>query len=263
MPVAEELTPGAGPQPRLYALSVAVRWGRNRALELASLRAVAEPYGAREAHDRPAPLTLPFPRAEREARVHADRGASGARASWPRRWSSCSAGSASDWPRGSGARSATAKLDHTRSLARAARARARRRLPLPDRPRGRAGGADPVRRPAGPSHLRHARASVPERRAGRVHRGQPVRRRRRGWRCASRSCPTRSRWTVSDPSWWIRGRARLRFRYLGREPEAWQDTWDVRTEEGLPRAVEITLVTRAGPRGVPQMLTVPMRAAAP
>ena len=55
----------------------------------------------------------------------------------------------------------------------------------------------------------------------------------------------------------------LRFRYLGREPEAWRDTWDVRTEEGLPRAVEITLVTRAGPRGVPQMLTVPMRAAAP
>ena len=55
----------------------------------------------------------------------------------------------------------------------------------------------------------------------------------------------------------------LRFRYLGREPEAWRDTWDVRTEEGLPRAVEITLVTRAGPRGVPQMLTVPMRAASP
>ena len=42
VPVAEELTPGAGPRPRLYALSVAVRWGSNRALELASLRAVAE-----------------------------------------------------------------------------------------------------------------------------------------------------------------------------------------------------------------------------
>ena len=41
VPVAEELTPDAGPQPRLYALSVAVRWGSNRALELASLRAVA------------------------------------------------------------------------------------------------------------------------------------------------------------------------------------------------------------------------------
>ena len=42
VPVAEELTPGAGPQPRLYALSVAVRWESHRALELASLRAVAE-----------------------------------------------------------------------------------------------------------------------------------------------------------------------------------------------------------------------------
>lgn len=42
VPVPEELTPGAGPQLRLYALSVAVRWGRNRALELASLRTVAE-----------------------------------------------------------------------------------------------------------------------------------------------------------------------------------------------------------------------------
>jgi len=42
VPVAEELTADAGPQPRLYALTVAVRWGSNRALELASLRAVAE-----------------------------------------------------------------------------------------------------------------------------------------------------------------------------------------------------------------------------
>ena len=42
VPVAEELTPGAGPAPRLYALSVAVRWGNHRALELASLRAVVE-----------------------------------------------------------------------------------------------------------------------------------------------------------------------------------------------------------------------------
>ena len=45
VPVPEELTPGAGPQLRLYALSVAVRWGRNRALELASLRTVAEKPG--------------------------------------------------------------------------------------------------------------------------------------------------------------------------------------------------------------------------
>jgi hypothetical protein len=38
--VPEELTPGAGPKPRLYALSVAVRWGGGRSLELATLRAV-------------------------------------------------------------------------------------------------------------------------------------------------------------------------------------------------------------------------------
>jgi len=42
VPVPEELTPGAGPQLRLYALSVGVRWGRDRTLELASLRAVVE-----------------------------------------------------------------------------------------------------------------------------------------------------------------------------------------------------------------------------
>ena len=41
VPVPEELTPAPGPQPRLYALSVAVRWGSNRTLELASLRTVA------------------------------------------------------------------------------------------------------------------------------------------------------------------------------------------------------------------------------
>jgi type II secretion system protein I len=45
VPVPEALTPGAGPQLRLYALSVAVRWGRNRTLELASLRAVSESVG--------------------------------------------------------------------------------------------------------------------------------------------------------------------------------------------------------------------------
>ena len=39
VPVPEELTPGAGPPPRLYSLSVAVRWG-SRTLELSSLRAV-------------------------------------------------------------------------------------------------------------------------------------------------------------------------------------------------------------------------------
>jgi type II secretion system protein I len=35
----DELSPGAGPKPRLYTLSVAVRWG-SRTLELASLRTV-------------------------------------------------------------------------------------------------------------------------------------------------------------------------------------------------------------------------------
>jgi general secretion pathway protein I len=47
VPVPEELTPGAGPQLHLYALSVAVRWGRNRVLELASLRTVAEEAAGR------------------------------------------------------------------------------------------------------------------------------------------------------------------------------------------------------------------------
>lgn len=41
VPLPAELTPGAGPQPHLYTLSVAVRWGNNRTLELASLRASA------------------------------------------------------------------------------------------------------------------------------------------------------------------------------------------------------------------------------
>jgi prepilin-type N-terminal cleavage/methylation domain-containing protein len=41
--VPQELAPGAGPQLRLYALSVAVRWGRGRTLELASLRTVTHP----------------------------------------------------------------------------------------------------------------------------------------------------------------------------------------------------------------------------
>lgn len=43
--VPEDLTPGTGPRPRLVALSVVVRWGNNRTLELASLRAVAEAPG--------------------------------------------------------------------------------------------------------------------------------------------------------------------------------------------------------------------------
>jgi prepilin-type N-terminal cleavage/methylation domain-containing protein len=43
--VPEELTPGSGPRPRLFTLSVVVRWGSNRTLELASLRTVAETPG--------------------------------------------------------------------------------------------------------------------------------------------------------------------------------------------------------------------------
>jgi len=44
--VPEELASGAGPRPRLYALSVAVRWGTSRTLELASLRTATEVPGA-------------------------------------------------------------------------------------------------------------------------------------------------------------------------------------------------------------------------
>jgi general secretion pathway protein J len=56
----------------------------------------------------------------------------------------------------------------------------------------------------------------------------------------------------------------VRFRYLGEEPGAWQDEWDMSREETIPRAVEITLVSRAGASaGTPQILTVPIRAAIP
>ena len=43
VPLPEAPGPAARPAPRLYALSVAVRWGRGRALEVASLRTVTEP----------------------------------------------------------------------------------------------------------------------------------------------------------------------------------------------------------------------------
>jgi general secretion pathway protein I len=43
VPLPEALAPAAGPAPRLYTLSVAVRWERGRAVEVASLRTVAEP----------------------------------------------------------------------------------------------------------------------------------------------------------------------------------------------------------------------------
>lgn len=51
----------------------------------------------------------------------------------------------------------------------------------------------------------------------------------------------------------------VRFRYLGQEPEAWQEAWDITKEETLPRAVEITLVTGLGARSAQQTLTVPIQ----
>ena len=58
--------------------------------------------------------------------------------------------------------------------------------------------------------------------------------------------------------------AAVRFRYLGQEPGAWQEAWDMSREETIPRAVEITLVGRDGARGAAaQVLTVPIRAAMP
>jgi hypothetical protein len=56
----------------------------------------------------------------------------------------------------------------------------------------------------------------------------------------------------------------VRFRYLGEEPGAWQDTWDMSREETMPRAVEITFVGRDSPsNAAPPVLTVPFRAAMP
>ena len=55
----------------------------------------------------------------------------------------------------------------------------------------------------------------------------------------------------------------VRFRYLGQEPEAWQDVWDVTKEDTLPRAVEITLVSGAGARSAQQTLTVPIQVSQP
>jgi general secretion pathway protein J len=54
----------------------------------------------------------------------------------------------------------------------------------------------------------------------------------------------------------------VRFRYLGKEPEAWQAEWDMTQEETLPRAVEITLLGRQG-GGAAAALVVPIRAVVP
>lgn len=45
VPVPKELAPASGPAPQLYSLSVAVRWGTGRAVELATLRALVGPAG--------------------------------------------------------------------------------------------------------------------------------------------------------------------------------------------------------------------------
>lgn len=50
----------------------------------------------------------------------------------------------------------------------------------------------------------------------------------------------------------------VRFRYLGQDPEAWQDAWDITKEDTLPRAVEITLVSGIGARSTRQTVTVPI-----
>ncbi|MGH7372667.1 MAG: type II secretion system protein GspJ [Candidatus Rokuibacteriota bacterium] len=56
----------------------------------------------------------------------------------------------------------------------------------------------------------------------------------------------------------------VRFRYLGEEPGAWRDEWDMSQEESVPRAVEITLVTGTGARaGAAQTLTFALRATTP
>jgi len=52
----------------------------------------------------------------------------------------------------------------------------------------------------------------------------------------------------------------VRFRYLGREPDAWQEQWNTSEARELPRAVEITLLAGAGGRRVAQAFTVPIRA---
>jgi general secretion pathway protein J len=56
----------------------------------------------------------------------------------------------------------------------------------------------------------------------------------------------------------------VRFRYLGEDPEAWKDRWDMSAENSLPRAVEILVTTAVGNRGVEQpLLVVPVRVLTP
>ena len=46
VPVPKELAPASGPAPQLYSLSVAVRWGGGRSVEVATLRTLAGPAPA-------------------------------------------------------------------------------------------------------------------------------------------------------------------------------------------------------------------------
>ena len=55
----------------------------------------------------------------------------------------------------------------------------------------------------------------------------------------------------------------LRFRYLGQEPDSWEDVWDLTREDSLPRAVEITLTSTVGQRSTTQTVTVPIQASGP
>jgi general secretion pathway protein J len=55
----------------------------------------------------------------------------------------------------------------------------------------------------------------------------------------------------------------LRFRYLGQEPDSWEDVWDPSRDDALPRAVEITLVSGGGRQNTRQSFTVPIQASGP
>jgi len=56
----------------------------------------------------------------------------------------------------------------------------------------------------------------------------------------------------------------VRFRYLGEDPEAWEDRWDMTNEESLPRAVEIVLTIAVGGRAVAQPpIVVPIQTLKP
>lgn len=55
----------------------------------------------------------------------------------------------------------------------------------------------------------------------------------------------------------------VHFRYLGLEPKAWREAWDITKEETLPRAVEITLLSGARARATEQTLTVSIQAYQP